>query len=129
MKKTGVISDFFETGCEGVVWVFYEDEKKNMWDAFNSLEKGDWLKIYNEDGSLAFEGKINPDHKIGWKEYPLNPGHGQPSALDYWIHWTQKNWKPDDWARLFIRNEGENLLRAEYIKKEDLKKTKTKHPN
>jgi len=125
MKKTGVVCDFFETGCEGVVWVFYEDGKENQWDAFNALEKGDWLKIFKEDGSVAFEGKINPDTKIGWKKYPNNPRHGQPVALGCWIHWTQKDWKPDDWAKLFIRKDTEKLLRAEYIRKEDLRKNKT----
>ncbi len=112
MKKIGKIDMWFETGTEGVCWIFSEKGKRG-WSAFNEIEKGDHLKIYNENGKVVFSGIIRPDSKIGWQEYPRNPGFGQPVALGYRIHWTQKGWKPDDWARLFIRRKGEKLLRAE----------------
>ena len=114
-ELNGVVNWFFETGCEGVLWVFYEDGKRG-YDALHEIEDGDMLAVYNEDGSIAFEGKIVSDWKIGYAEYPMNPGHGQPTALGFWIHWTQKGWQPDDWARLFIREEGKEL-RAKLIKK------------
>ncbi len=95
--------------------MLYKDGKEG-YEALEDIEAGDVLTIYNEDGSVLFEGKIVPDYKIGWQEYPLNPGHGQPCALGCWVHWTQKGWKPDDWAALFLRGD-EPPLRAKLVRK------------
>lgn len=67
------------------------------------IEEGDRLMVYDADGEEIFSGLIDPDEEAGWHEYPLNPGYGQPSALGFWIHWTQRGWEPDAWARLFLR--------------------------
>ncbi|MEK7498938.1 MAG: hypothetical protein AAB611_03730 [Patescibacteria group bacterium] len=115
LELTGIVYGYFETGCEGIMWSFIEDGKKG-YDALHFIEDGDMLTVYNEDNSVAFEGEIVSDREIGYAEYPLNPGHGQPTALEYWIHWTQEGWQPDDWARLFIREEGKEL-RAKLTKK------------
>lgn len=86
----------------------------------------DHLKIYKSDGTVAFDGIIDQDHKAGWTEFPRNPGHGQPSALGYWIHWTQKDWNPDDWAALFFNyniqtgKRSEGYLRAELTKSKEI---------
>ena len=87
--QTGTVDTFFETGCEGLVWAFYEDGKSDL-DAIRFIETGDRLVIYSNDGSKLFDGEIIPDYHAGWTEYPKNPGHGQPSALGYWIHWSSK---------------------------------------
>ncbi len=112
----GTLDHFFETGCEGLMWVLKKDGEKGYYEALEFLEAGDYLTIYNEDGSVMFEGKIVEDCKAGWQEYPMNPGNGQPCALECWIHWTQKGWKPDDWAALFIRG-NKTLLRAKLVRK------------
>ena len=111
-KHVGRVFGYFETGSEGMEWILGEDGK-NGYAAFVLIEKGDHLTIWNEDGTVAFAGEIIPDWKIGWAEYPYNPGRGQPCALGCWIHWTQDGWQPDDWARLFIRGD---LLKAEITK-------------
>lgn len=126
MKKyLGRLDPFFETGTEGMIWSLIEDSKSG-YDALVSIENGDHLKIYRPDDTVAFDGVIKTDYKAGWTEFPQNPGHGQPSALGCWIHWTQKGWNPDDWAALFFNYDIKNqkrldgYLRAELTKKKDV---------
>lgn len=109
----GYITNFFETGCEGMIWVLIQDDMKG-YEALLDLQEGDQLKVFNPDGSTVFDGVIREDHESGYMEYPLNPGDGQPAALGYWIHWTQSGWKPDDWAELFFRSPS---LRAQLTRK------------
>lgn len=124
-KYLGRLDPFFETGTEGIIWSLVENGKSG-YDALVIIEKGDYLKIYNPDDSIAFKGVIRPDPKAGWTEFPQNPGHGQPSALGYWIHWTQKGWGPDDWAALFFNydiktnKQSDERLRAELTKKKEV---------
>ncbi len=112
----GVLYGWSETGTEGMVWVLLEDGYSG-YDAMRFVEEDDRLKIYGENGEVLFDGKIVEDRKAGWEEYPKNSGHGQPCALGFWIHWTQKGWEPDKWAALFLHEYAEEgngkPLRAE----------------
>ena len=129
----GYINEFFETGCEGVMWYFFEDDKG--WpDCIQELNNGDRLKVFGENGEILFDDIIEHDREAGWqpyfhvvrkykkkkKSYPRDSAHGQPCALGYWIHWTQKGWEPDEWAKLFfhlyLKGSNNKPLRAELIK-------------
>lgn len=103
MRYTGTLEGFFETGCEGMMWTLIQDNMKG-YEAILFLKEGDHLVVFGDNEIILFDGKIKTNREIGWAEYPLNPGHGQPTALGYWIHWTQEGWQPDDWARLFFHN-------------------------
>lgn len=113
---TGRLEIFFETGTEGVVWAFQESGKKDH-EGLVFIEQGDTLWIDSDGsqgcGSQVFAGTIDEDHKTGWAEYPKNPGHGQPTACSLWIHWTQRGWRPDDWAQLFLESRAARLRKAE----------------
>jgi hypothetical protein len=98
----GVLEDFFETGTEGIIWSVLNDDDRG-YDALYPIEEGDHLTIQDQLGRKLWSGKIRCDYKTGWRRYPLNPKHGQPCALGHWIHWTQRGFKPDDWAQYFIR--------------------------
>ncbi len=107
-KIHGVLEDFFETGTEGVIWsVVSEDD--HGYDALYPIEEGDHLTIQDQLGRKMWSGKIRCDRRAGWRRYPLNPKYGQPCALGHWVHWTQRGFKPDDWARYFIRPEYDRL--------------------
>ena len=111
----GVLEIWFdEPMTEGIVWTLKKDGEEG-YNAQKVIRADDYLKVYGEGGKIIFEGFINPDYKIGWQKYPHNPDRGQPGALNHRIHWTQKGWQPDDWAKLFMRERGEPLLRAELL--------------
>lgn len=118
-KCTGTINQFFETGCEGLIWVLEKDGVQEH-DSLVFIEAGDHLKIFAEDGSILFDGVIDPDYQAGRTISPHNPDRKQPSALGYWIHWTQKGWEPDEWAKLFLHEclkKSNKPLRAELTRK------------
>jgi len=123
MKKfSGVLDGHFETGTEGVMWVLDTRDKSKGYCGLIFIDPGDRLTIYDADNSIVFNGKIRPDYKTGWREYPKNPGYGQQCALGLWIHWIQKGWDSDEWAKLFVKHwfkrwKNAKQLRAELIKK------------
>ncbi len=108
----GVLDWYFATGTEGLVWILQEYGKTGL-DGMVFLKPGDNLKVFREDGSIIFEGEIILDITTGLQASPYNPEYKQQAALGFWIHWIQQGWSPDDWARLFIPEEGKPHLRAE----------------
>lgn len=97
----GVLEDYFETGSEGTHWCIAEDAVPG-YDGLHSIRQDDHLAIIDPCGTTVWAGTIDCDREIGYQAYPLNPQHGQPVALGLWIHWTQRGFSPDDWARFFV---------------------------
>ena len=129
MKKyCGVLDAWHETGSEGLIWVLWEKRGRsvNYTKPPVDLKAGDHLKVYGEDGSVIFNGKIVPDYKAGLKPYPGNPKYGQPCVFGLWVHWTQRGWKSEDWAMLFVRGgfflPRKKRLRAELTRSKKKKK-------
>lgn len=118
-KHSGVIDGYFETGTEGILWVFFEDGEGDKYGyRMIEIQKGDNLTIFSEDGSALFKGEIIQDREKGGVPLPGAPQYKQSVALGFWIHWTQEGWEPDDWAMLFLRswfNKPAPLLRAELV--------------
>lgn len=127
-----VLAEWSETGTEGMVWTIEDTSVTEPYMGMKIISNGMHLKVFNHDNSIAFDGVIDQDKEAGWTHYPYylqeiaktrkitqedldllkTNGFGQPSALGYWIHWTQRGWNPDDWARLFL---ADPPLRVEII--------------
>lgn len=102
----GILTDWFETGTEGLEWVLREDGKQG-YEGMVIIQPGDHLTVYDADGKILFDDTIVFDTSTGRALRPgSKPKYYQQAALGYWIHWIQKGWKPDDWAALFCRGEG-----------------------
>jgi hypothetical protein len=114
-RVEGELIDFFETGTEGVIWMVEDDERYGH-GALQNICEGDHLTILNKVGGVIWRGVIHCDKKIGWRRYPSNPKYGQQCALGHWVHWIQKEFQPDDWARFFIRPDHDRL-RAILVRK------------
>lgn len=151
-KLTGRLFDYFETGCEGVVWAIEVDPDQQgsrdlAYGRFEFVDPRDHLRITAPDGTTVFDDIIRPDWYRGWEPRPYQwhwigkllahayirrfvptflwhrmnrKGYfiGQATACGLWIHWTQRGWKAEAWARLFIRMKGEESYRAELTKAE-----------
>lgn len=65
------------------------------------LEASDWVEIRSGSGEVLFQGEIEPDFNAGKPPDASDSERNQPQALGYWIHRTQKEFTPDDWARFF----------------------------
>jgi hypothetical protein len=105
----GNLSAWFETGTEGLIWIMEEDGHQG-YASMRFPAKGDYLKVTAPNGNVLFDGIVDPDYDAGKKgRYPGDPS-GQPTALGYWIHWTQRGWTPDDWAKLFLDEKNRAVL-------------------
>ena len=116
----GELIDFFETGTEGVIWML-EDDRGIGREALEPICEGDRLTILDQLGNELWRGIIRCDKKIGLRPYPLNPQYGQQCALGHWVHWIQHGFKPDDWAKFFIRPDHDRL-RGVLVRKPGIKR-------
>lgn len=98
----GTLDGYFETGTEGLIWSVEDDNRPGI-DRPEPICEGDQLTVLDGRGEVAWKGIIRCDRKVGWQGYPRNRKYGQQCALGYWVHWIQEGFKPDDWARYFVR--------------------------
>jgi len=97
----GKLTDFFETGCEGTFWAFFEDNKTG-YDGLQMLEEDDYLKVFDADGEIYWEGKIVYATETNLTSYPYDPENSQQVVCGLWIHWLQKHVDPEFWANMFF---------------------------
>ncbi len=103
----GYLTEYFETGTEGLIWMLEEEgDRSRGLDALHRIEQGDRLTIMTRNGRRTlWSGVIECDTQTGGMPRPGNPEFVQPQALGYWIHWTQRGISPDRWARFFCRED------------------------
>lgn len=110
----GRLEDYWEPHTEGTCWAVFEDDRsKGPYDRLHLLESGDRLSILDEHGGETFTVTIDPDFDAG-RTTITSAGGGRSvvRALGRDVHWTQKGWDPDDWARLFIPSPPADLFEA-----------------
>jgi hypothetical protein len=117
----GELIDFFETGTEGVIWML-EDDDRYGYAALQPICEGDHLTIFDQLGAILWRGGIRRDKAIGTRRFPTNPMHAQQCALGHWVHWIQQGFKPNEWAKFFIRPEADRL-RGILIRKANSKRS------
>ena len=107
----GRVGAFWETGTEGVEWIFYDSHDKGR-DSMHSLDEGDYLRVYGRDDKLYWKGKINYDLETN-KEKAGDFLIEQQVVKNYYVHWLQKGVNPNFWADMFF-----NGMNAELKKKQ-----------
>lgn len=117
----GILSGFWETGTEGVLWSLEEEPFKG-YEGLHILENGDHLTVYKPDGSVLWQGIIDYEYESGYEKYPLNPQYGQQAVFGMWVHGCQKGFAIEDWAHMFfgplvIEKRYQESLKAELRKK------------
>ena len=69
MKKLeGKLEFFYETGMDGIAGIL-NDCQKNGYDSLYFLEEGDFLRVYDEDNSVLWEGNIDKKMAEMYSEY------------------------------------------------------------
>lgn len=103
----GIIFPWVETGTEGVVWSLQESkyisEDGKRWDysGLNPLQDGDCLTVFNDDGSVRWEGTIKLEYERNYEPYPMNPQYGQQAVNGWWVRGLQEGVDPEEWFRMF----------------------------
>ena len=97
----GLLDPYFETGTEGVVWAVTLPGMLG-YDQLLCLEGGDELLVYDELGSVAWQGIVSLEYERRYRPYPTNPEFGQQEAFGAWVHGFQEDVDPETWARWFF---------------------------
>jgi hypothetical protein len=84
MTVDGRLEPFYETGTEGVIWAVYEDGKSG-YEGLHLMEDGDHLTVWNDEGVVIFQGKIDLDREVGWMPFPWTGKPHEPGFFCKWI--------------------------------------------
>lgn len=97
----GTLEAFYETGSEGVLWSLCDDENKK-YESLHVLKNGDYLKVFDKNNQVYWEGEIKLEYERNYQSFPMNPQYGQQALLGFWIHGLQYNLEPEFWGKMFF---------------------------
>jgi hypothetical protein len=97
----GKLEAFWETGTEGVIWSLYDNNEKG-YESLHCLKDGDYLEVYNDDGSIHWKGDVKLEYKRRYRPFPMNPQYGQQEVFGMWVHGFQDDIEPEFWAKMFF---------------------------
>lgn len=98
--RTGKLEAYFETGTEGVIWSVYEDGKEG-YEGLNCLQDGDYIKVFDPQEQVVFDGEVKLEWERNYRPYPRNPHLGQQEVGGFWVHGLQENIDPQTWSTWF----------------------------
>jgi hypothetical protein len=107
-QMEGVLMDYRETGTGDLIWAL-ADGTNPADDALYEILKGDLLTVLDQLGHEIWSGVISYGRDA--RRRPLCSRSGQPSVRGASVPWTQRGFKPKDWAHFFMRP-GHDRLRA-----------------
>ncbi|MBA4072718.1 MAG: hypothetical protein C0497_12910 [Gemmatimonas sp.] len=107
VRLDGHLVAWWETGTEGVYWSLVTDwsATERSHDNLYVLEEGDVLTIFNEDGSVAWHGKIAWDLHTRRLQSPFNSDRIQQEVAGLWVHGLQRGVDAETWADYFMGHE------------------------
>lgn len=124
-EMKGVCFLFSETGTEGGWWAiqqdgFVDDDGDWRYEGMELLEEGDDFTVFDDDGSVLWQGIIHRDLETG--RIPRQVFRNgrlvydrtwtQQAVGGMWVHWVQKDMDSQAWGKLFV-GEKRCLLRRE----------------
>lgn len=96
----GKLNAFFETGTEGIIWMF-EEAGKTGYDALHLFQKGDFLRVFNNESEkkVIFEGPVD-----------LIDENQVEAICGLRVHGHQRNEDPEKWAKMFFEERPAQLI-------------------
>lgn len=116
----GKLEWFFEQGSVMTSLIFYEDGKEG-YDALKNITEEHYIKIYNKQDKLVYEGEIIKDDFSGYKAF-FNSNYGRLVSNDVQVDWLQYGIEPDVWGSYFIKSYRAELYPSKIKNKEKYKK-------
>jgi hypothetical protein len=100
---TGKLAAYFETGCEGIYWSFYEDGKTG-YDALVVLKKGDVLQVFNDAARTQeiFHAAVDLEFESHKEKSAYSDSREQQAVSGYWVHGLQKDIDRETWSKMFF---------------------------
>lgn len=118
----GKLKLFLEQGMEHNALCFYENGKSG-YEALNNITEENYIKIYNKQDELVFEGEIIYDDFSGWKP-TSNKLNGQLYGGVIPVNFLQYGVEPEVWFGYFAKEYKAKLYESKMSKEEKKEKKK-----
>lgn len=110
-RLVGTLDAYFETGTEGVLWSFLDNDKSG-YAGLNVLKNGDYLFVEDGSGGIDWEGVVLLDIHKNKVPIPTNPEYYKQAVLGYWVHGLQHGVEPERWAKWFFESRPAVLIKG-----------------
>jgi hypothetical protein len=106
---SGFLFPYIQAGTDRILWSISERSNFDS-EAVISLQENDYLKVYNRDGSIHWEGEIHLEY--GRNDSPKQEYWTRQMIFGYVVHGFQSDCSPEEWARMFFSELPATLCRS-----------------